>query len=204
MAPTHPHPLDPLQPGEIAQAAAVIRPRYSEHQINFRVITLKEPSKCQMIKYLDAEHESTAVPPQPPCRLARCQIIVTRQGRTEFRELIVNLNECAITSDTHLVGKHSYIDSDYMQAVEKACRADPRVQKQIDTLKLPDNAHVIVEAWAYATDGENDMTERTTMVRAFLFALSTTITNIGSVLVLHALWGQPRRKLLRIPPRHMR
>ncbi|CAK1362655.1 Copper amine oxidase 1 [Cercospora beticola] len=163
MPPVHPHPFDPLQPGEITQAAAIVRSRFSEYQINFRVITLKEPAKCQMIKYLDAERVSTGLPPQPPCRLARCQIIVTRQGRTEFRELIVNLDERAMTSDTHLVGKHSYIDSDYMQAVEKACRADPRVQKQIDTLKLPDNAHVIVEAWAYATDGENDMTERTTM-----------------------------------------
>lgn len=188
MPAVHPYPFDPLQPGEITQAAAIVRSRFSEYQINFRVVTLKEPAKCQMIKYLDAERASTALPPQPPCRLARCQIIVTRQGRTEFRELIVNLDERAITSDTHLVGKHSYINSDYMQAVEKACRADPRVQKQIDTLKLPDNAHVIVEAWAYATDGENDMTERKTMVRAFSFAFFKSITkfpfSVGSTCCL--------------------
>lgn len=159
------HPLDPLRPGEIAKAASIVRPLFCEHSINFRVITLKEPLKWEMIKYLEEEHASGRPQLlQPPPRQARCQVIVTKLGKSEFRELTVNLDESTIASNTHLPGRHSYIDSQYVQAVEKACRADPRVQHEIDTLKLPENARVIVEAWAYATDGENDMSERTTMV----------------------------------------
>ena len=56
-----------------------------------------------------------------------------------------------------------------MQTVEKACRADPRIDDEIRKLKLPSGATVVIEAWAYATDGMNDMNERTTMVRIYRF-----------------------------------
>jgi primary-amine oxidase len=51
-----------------------------------------------------------------------------------------------------------------MKAVEEACLADERVQAEIKTLNVPDGATVVVEPWAYATDGMNDMTDRVTMV----------------------------------------
>jgi Cu2+-containing amine oxidase len=71
----------------------------------------------------------------------------------------------SVIKKEYLVGKHPYIDSAYMQAAEKACRADPRIEAEIQKLKLPDGAQVVVEPWAYATDGMNDVSERTTMVR---------------------------------------
>ena len=58
-----------------------------------------------------------------------------------------------------------------MKTVEKACMEDERVQAEIRNLELPPSASVIVEAWAYATDGMNDMSQRTTMVMAFFSPL---------------------------------
>jgi primary-amine oxidase len=42
--------------------------------------------------------------------------------------------------------------------------ADPKVQAEIKTLDLPEGASVIIEPWAYATDGANDMSRRISMV----------------------------------------
>lgn len=96
--------------------------------------------------------------------MARVQVVLPVGSAVEFIELWVDLDDAAILRKEQLIGKHPYIDSDYMQTVEKLCMADPRVQEQIAHLQLPDGASVIVEAWAYATDGTNNMSQRTTMV----------------------------------------
>lgn len=117
-----------------------------------------------MIQYLDREHRKQPGL-APPARMARVQLII-REGRGpgQLYELSVNLDEGTVVTRDHLEGKHSYIDSAYMQEVEKACRADERVQAEIEKLKLPPGAFVSIEPWAYATDGMNEMSERTTMV----------------------------------------
>ncbi|TKW48514.1 Copper amine oxidase 1 [Colletotrichum tanaceti] len=50
-----------------------------------------------------------------------------------------------------------------MAQVAAAVLADQKVQQEIQTLKLPEGATVVVEPWAYATDGMKDMSERWTM-----------------------------------------
>lgn len=134
---------------------------------NFRVITLKEPAKAEMMSFLEHERRGEAAC-KKPARTARVQVVLPGDSASRFIELWVDLDQAAILGKQHLVGKHPYIDSDYMQAVEKACLADSRVQEQITLLQLPAGASVIVEAWAYATDGLNDMSRRTTMVSHFL------------------------------------
>lgn len=133
--------------------------------MNFRVITLKEPPKDVLIQYLEAEHrEDEAL--SIPSRHARVEIIVrTSKGKNDLMDIIVDLGKSVIVSQKHLEGKHSYIDSTYMKEVEEACLADSKVQAQIKTLDLPEGATVIVEPWAYATDGSNDMSRRISMVR---------------------------------------
>lgn len=61
-------------------------------------------------------------------------------------------------------GRHSYIDTEYMKEVERVCLGDVRVQEQVRGLGLPEGAEVVVEPWAYATDGVEDMAGRVTMV----------------------------------------
>jgi Cu2+-containing amine oxidase len=52
------HPLGPLTAAEIGQASSAIRSAWPEGTLfQFKVITLSEPAKAQMVSYLDAEHK---------------------------------------------------------------------------------------------------------------------------------------------------
>jgi Cu2+-containing amine oxidase len=55
------HPLGPLTAAEISQASAAIRAAWPEGTLfQFKVITLVEPPKMQMVDFLDAEHKGLA------------------------------------------------------------------------------------------------------------------------------------------------
>ncbi|KAF2647988.1 hypothetical protein K491DRAFT_643257 [Lophiostoma macrostomum CBS 122681] len=165
---TAPHPFDPLTPTEISTAATVVRSRYSDQDVNFRVITLKEPPKNEMITFLDQEHRKLPAP-WTPIRCARVEIMIrVAPCENELHELHVDLTNNSIVRHQVLKGKHSYIDSGYMKEVETACMADQKVQDEITKLDLPPGASVVVEPWAYATDGQNDMSKRVTMCWFYL------------------------------------
>lgn len=158
-----PHPFDPLSPQEIRLASSIIRNALVGSDILFRVITLCEPPKKEMILFLESEHTSSEQQPHP-ARIAKVQAYVgSSSGKPIFTEFMVDIDAKKITRKEELPGKHSYIDADYMRQVETACLADAKVQEEIKSLKLPEGATVVVEPWAYATDGMNDMSERTTM-----------------------------------------
>lgn len=160
------HPFDPLNPEEISLAAALVRPHFGQQEPNFRVITLQEPPKQQMIPFLDTEHGRNTHRQEPPSRCARVHVVVRLQEeKNALFELLVDLNEKKVIAKQHQRGKHSYIDSEYMKQVEAACLANADVQDQIRVLDLPEGSSVVVEPWAYATDGENDMSQRLSMVR---------------------------------------
>jgi primary-amine oxidase len=102
----------------------------------------------------------------------------------------VDIEKAEVVKKEFLEGKHSYIDAAYMQDVERACLADKRIKKEVEKLKLPEGATVVVEPWAYATDGMSDTSERTTMVSSHL-PRRALIRLTGTVLVLHATLRQP-------------
>lgn len=128
------------------------------------MITLKEPPKHELARFLEAEHDGQVLL-KTPARIAMVHILVSEgSAKARFLELKVDLGQGKIVHEEHLVGRHSYIDADYMQAVEKAVLADERIQTQIAELKLPEGATVVAEPWAYATDGMHDMSDRVSMV----------------------------------------
>jgi primary-amine oxidase len=118
-----------------------------------------------MISFLEQQYAGNSTQGLRPPREARVHVVI-RDGeeKLQFFEFIVDLERRVVVKRRHLKGKHSHLDTAYMQEVEEACMADERVQKEIKRLKLPDGATVCVEPWAYATDGMNDMTQRTSMV----------------------------------------
>lgn len=179
MASYRSHPFDPLSPEEIQKAASIVRPCFAGQDPNFRFITLKEPLKRDMIAFLDSQQNGTASQTARPARQARVQVIAspTPKEASQLFELIVDLDEQSVVKLENLKGKHSYIDSSYMGEVERACLADERVQAEIQTLQLPPEAVVCVEAWAYATDGMNDMTERITMCWFYMRLTSNADAN---------------------------
>lgn len=136
---------------------------------NFRVVTLQEPPKQQIISYLDQEHHRTKTNAKAPTRCARVEVVVKLpEEKNALFELLVDLDNDKVIAKQHHRGKHSYIDAAYMQKVEAACLANAEVQEQIRTLELPAGSSVVVEPWAYATDGENDMSQRLSMVSYIL------------------------------------
>lgn len=175
---SRPHPFDPLTAKEIQQVRASIESK--NHRIHilrgeqaadilqrhvpgadilFRVITLWEPPKAEMVLFLDQEHGGVEIP-KAPARVARVQAHVNNI----FFEYKVDLGQRVVDSEEALHGRHSHIDGDYMRKAELACMADPRVKEQVAALNLPEGATVVVEPWTYGTDGMNDMSQRMTMV----------------------------------------
>lgn len=117
-----------------------------------------------MIQYLEKEHHRQTIG-EIPTRSARVEVVVKgANDANELFELFVDLHNDKVSHKQHLKGKHSYIDADYMKAVETACLANDEVQAEIRSLDLPAGSTVVVEPWAYATDGMNDMIQRLTMV----------------------------------------
>lgn len=57
------HPLAPLTADEITTAAAIVRGVWPEKtDLHFKVITLQEPPKSEVVPYLEAEHEGGQLP----------------------------------------------------------------------------------------------------------------------------------------------
>jgi hypothetical protein len=153
-----------ISPLKQTQAANVVQSLFKDQTLNFRVITLREPLKEELIIYLETEHQGGQTLPNIS-RCARVEVISrSKKGTIDLLEFIVAIDSNDVIKQQHLEGKHSYIDSAYMKEVEAACMADPKVQAEIKTLDLPEGASVIIEPWAYATDGANDMSRRISMV----------------------------------------
>lgn len=168
---------------------------------NFRVITLQEPRKDQMIQFLEKEHCKQPTGPAPT-RCARVEVVVKGyNGNNELFELLVDLDHDKVIRKQHQKGKHSYIDSAYMREVESACLADKAVQAEIRRLDLPPDSSVVVEPWAYATDGMNDMSQRITMVwiSSFFVCIRIRANDIPSVGSISVCWNTKTQTTMLIP-----
>lgn len=59
-----PHPLSPITAAEITTSSKLLRSCYPPQiALQFKVITLQEPRKEEIIQYLDAEHKGTETTP---------------------------------------------------------------------------------------------------------------------------------------------
>jgi primary-amine oxidase len=57
------HPLAPLSASELQNAAAIIKASWPAHtDLHFKVVTLQEPPKVEVLKYLEAEHGDKSFP----------------------------------------------------------------------------------------------------------------------------------------------
>jgi primary-amine oxidase len=138
-----------------------LKDAYPSSTIIFRVITLSEPRKADIIPYLEAENAGADLP-SPPARRVQLQFYL--DSIASFWEAEVNIDTRAVVSRKNLVGRHSYTDSVEMQESEIACLADPRVQAELNAMELPEDGVVCIKTWTYAPDGTADMTARRIMV----------------------------------------
>jgi primary-amine oxidase len=57
------HPLAPLSASELQNAATIIKASWPAHtDLYFKVVTLQEPPKAEVLKYLEAEHSGKSLP----------------------------------------------------------------------------------------------------------------------------------------------
>tara|TARA_R110002003_G_scaffold104_33_gene8487 strand:- start:22295 stop:22657 length:363 start_codon:yes stop_codon:yes gene_type:complete len=57
------HPLAPLSASELQNAAAIIKASWpARTDLHFKVVTLQEPPKVEVLQYLEAEHSGKPLP----------------------------------------------------------------------------------------------------------------------------------------------
>ena len=56
------HPLAPLSASELKAAAEIIKVQWPNVELHFKVVTLQEPPKSEVLKYLEAEHSGQPLP----------------------------------------------------------------------------------------------------------------------------------------------
>ncbi|KAK6906461.1 hypothetical protein I204_00732 [Kwoniella mangroviensis CBS 8886] len=149
------HPLDPLSGDEIKTAVEIIKSHVqqvdSEAKIWFKHVTLHEPPKVELVKYLLATRKRSATEGLP--REAAALISRTTSGGVKYYEYIVSLTSnsvvsCQVVADLD----HAPLDADEMVAAEEALLQDPEFAKVVEKLRLPEGAVVVADSWPYGCD----------------------------------------------------
>ncbi|KAF2661683.1 hypothetical protein K491DRAFT_687088 [Lophiostoma macrostomum CBS 122681] len=148
------HPLSPLSASELTSAAAIIRASWPAHtDLHFKVVTLEEPPKAEVLRYLDAEHSKKSLP--SVSRRAFLNYYI--RNTNKFHEAVVDLTTGRVLHNV-LLGPfvHANGDGDEIVAIEKAALEDEAVQAEIAKLQLPEGTVVISDPWIYGSDGIDD------------------------------------------------
>ena len=121
------HPFDPLSSLEIEAAVSYLR---AEHgQLYYNAVTLLEPPKAQMLKWLaDPAHHT---------RPARIADIVAISPEGKVYDGHVNLDQRKVVKWAHTPEVQPLITMEDLQVVEHVARKDPKVIEQCGLLGIP-------------------------------------------------------------------
>ncbi|EXJ80880.1 primary-amine oxidase [Capronia epimyces CBS 606.96] len=163
MAPTT-HPLDPITPAEIRQAVQILRDRYPNDQIRFKLVDIFECPKAEVVPYLEKQRLGQTLP-APPARRARIYFHLARNPHL-LNKARVNVTAGLVEAVESLPDVQGPVDFDEWLAVQNACNAHPRVLEEVERLKLPPGAKVVNDPWAYGTD---DAKERRRLFQCWMY-----------------------------------
>ncbi|KAL7922842.1 copper amine oxidase [Trichoderma austrokoningii] len=159
-----PHPFDPIRPEEISLATDILKASFPGVDLRFKVIDIKEPSKKDVIPYIEAERTGQPLPPPPPRLLFS---YLHRLDTRAFLKAVINVDTKAVISLTELPSHiQGPVDIDEMIGLEKVCLQHPRVIEEIAKLQLPEGVTVCTDPWIYGTDDEN---EHRRLVQFYMF-----------------------------------
>ncbi|TVY34736.1 Copper amine oxidase [Lachnellula occidentalis] len=163
------HPLGPLTASEITNSSQLIKSLWPTNtNIQFKSITLQEPSKAELVPFLAAEKTAQATPTID----RRSFVIYYIRNTDKLHEAIVNLTYGKIESNLRLgPNVHSNADGDEINAVEKIALEDEGVKAELAKLQLPEGTVVISDPWIYGSDGidEGLFTDAQRMFQCFLY-----------------------------------
>lgn len=148
------HPLAPLSASELLSAASLVKASWPAHaDLHFKVVTLKEPPKEEVLKYLEAEHSRSSLPAMSRKAFVNYYI----RNSSKFHEAVVDLSSGRVEYNV-LLGPfvHANGDGDEIVEIEKIVLADEKVQAEIAKLELPEGTVVISDPWIYGADGVDD------------------------------------------------
>ncbi|KAF2746947.1 hypothetical protein M011DRAFT_444704 [Sporormia fimetaria CBS 119925] len=148
------HPLAPLSASEITSVASIIKTSWPAHtDLHFKAITLEEPPKIEVLKYLEAEHGNKSLPSINRKAFINYYI----RNTNKFHEAVVDLTTGRVDSNV-LLGPfvHAPGDGEEIVAIEKIALEDEGVKAEIAKLQLPEGTQVISDPWIYGSDGVND------------------------------------------------
>ncbi|KAF3931823.1 hypothetical protein ABW19_dt0201389 [Dactylella cylindrospora] len=144
------HPFSPLTVEEIKQGAALIRKEHPDINIHFKCITLHEPEKEVMKKWLTVNES------EKPKIDRKAFVVFYYRRTTSIFESVVNLSTESIEYKKSLEGFHSCADGDEIMQIEKTCLEDEGVKAEIAKLQLPEGTVVLSDPWIYGADGIDD------------------------------------------------
>src|SRR6185437_2167880 len=134
-----PHPLDPLGPEEIRQAAAILRRDQGVgERWRFASIELREPPKDIVRAWRHGD----------PCERAARVVCWNREDGKAYKAL-VSLTGDAVLSWAHQPDGQPNMTVDEVHECDVAMRREPRVIKALARRGITDMDRVMVEAWAY-------------------------------------------------------
>jgi primary-amine oxidase len=143
------HPLDPLTPAEIAAATRILKSRNQGNSLHFKNITLIEPPKKGLRKYLAAERSGKVVP-DPPRRISA---LYYHRDTADLFCATVDLRAAKVEKVEQLNARYfGQADIDEVIEVRQRCLSHPKVIERIKSYGLPDSFTVVCDTWPYGRD----------------------------------------------------
>ncbi|KAL8787499.1 MAG: hypothetical protein Q9195_007746 [Heterodermia aff. obscurata] len=139
-----PHPFDPLSGPEIENAVTLIR--HEHGSLHYNAVTLWEPRKAEMLKWLADPNHTVR-----PHRVA--DVVAIGKGSKVYDGL-VDLDEQKIVKWELTEGVQPLITMEDLQIVEHVVRVDPKVIEQCGIIGIPkeDMHKVYCDPWTIGFD----------------------------------------------------
>jgi primary-amine oxidase len=154
MAPTSLiHPLEPLNPAEIAAAVALVQATSTHpQQLRFVMVKLHEPADPHIATVQEAGI--------PAAREVFLSILEKTQQEGKAYEVIVDLSEGTIRSWQHIPGVQPSIMLEEFFACEDTVKADPTFQAALARRGITDLSRVRIDPWSAGNYGRPEEGER--------------------------------------------
>ena len=153
------HPLDPLTPKEIAEAAAILKTqRDLGARVRFETIVLQEPAKETVLNFRtgDLIHREAFI------------VILDNDAGATY-EAVISLDQGKVSSWQHIPGVQPRIMFDEFGDCEAAVKANPEFQAAIKKRGITNSDLVMVDPWSAGNYGfEEEKGRRLVLARSFL------------------------------------
>jgi primary-amine oxidase len=144
--------LDPLSPGEIADAAAAVRHAAEfaslSERVRFITITLREPAKDVVLGW----RERPDTDPGP----REAEIVLLDQGDGATHEVVASLGDSTVVSWTRLEDVQPLAVVAELAEAEELVRLDPQFQDGLRRRGISDFDTIQVDAWPAGNFGYDD------------------------------------------------